>query len=404
MKNPKTLRKSPGEEVSLQIEKIVAGGQGLARLEGKAVFIAGVLPGETVRARIIESKRDFERAELVSVEQSSPRRVIPVCPVAGICGGCDWIFIDYAEQLRLKVELATEAFLRVGGLKPPQFGIEPSSPLGYRNRIQVHLDADGRAGFMGRKSRRVVPLQECPVAVPGLQSLFLKKPEAAGMGRFPAFAYRDASGNDVLHSGEGGDGGEIVVSVLGKPIAFNLRCFFQSNLVDLEKLIPYVLSDFEGSASEEPWELALDLYGGIGMFGAFLSQHFKRILVVEENREALRYARLNIPGEAHTFRAARVESWVTGADSHLDVRVSQGKVAAFVDPPRTGLDAGVIPFLGRAPLNRLTYVSCNPVTLARDAGRLVAEGWEIAEGRLFDFYPQTSHIEAVVKFVRTRNA
>jgi 23S rRNA (uracil1939-C5)-methyltransferase len=173
---------------------------------------------------------------------------------------------------------------------------------------------------------------------------------------------------------------------LGKTLRFDLRCFFQSNLEMTARLVPYAMEGLKG-------RLALDLYCGVGLFGTFLADRFERVLAVEENPAALEWARRNI-GVTHAFLRGRVEDLLRAERGPLALARPD---AIVVDPPRTGLDREVSAFLIAKRPPRLVYVSCNPVTLARDLKALLAAGFALDDLRLFDFYPQTAHVEAVAK-------
>jgi 23S rRNA (uracil1939-C5)-methyltransferase len=455
--------------MDVTIEKLVPGGNGMARHDGKVIFVPMTLPGEKVRVRIVDSKKDFARAEPVEILTPSPDRVKPPCPVFGRCGGCDWQHIDYQAQLREKVAMVEDALRRTGGLVFPGLAIEPGKPWRYRNRIQIHRGPAGEGGFLARTSHSVVPIKTCPVSSEAFDPLF-PRPEGqsagasaeAGTGsetvpfqdregfreltvrerraqaegragyqrkgpggpaddegrRYSAWTHPLPGGaGEFLISDEPGatgpglivsrreDGstdrkpvpeylgprvegthGEIAVDILGKTIRFDLRCFFQSNLEMIEKLIPFALEGLQG-------EEALDLYCGVGLFGAFLKDRFKRVLAVEENRISLEYALRNI-GDTHHFLRGRLEDLLLEERGQL---AGCRPDAIVVDPPRDGLDKTVREFLIARKPARLVYVSCNPVTLARDLKSLLAEGFILDDLRLFDFYPQTAHVEAVAK-------
>ncbi|HKP94621.1 MAG TPA: class I SAM-dependent RNA methyltransferase [Fibrobacteria bacterium] len=435
----KDFRSAGPHSLELTIEKLVPGGDGLARHEGKVYFVPMTLPGETARVRIVDSKKDFARAEIVELLVPSPDRVEPECPVFGRCGGCDWQHIAYAAQLRRKVAMVEDALRRTGGFAFPGLAIEPGKPWRYRNRIQIHRGPGGEGGFLARTSHAVVPIATCPVSAQAFDRLLAAPavlgPPAQKAGtpaqkagtraegrRYSAWSHPlpDGQGDFLISDEPGATGpglilpgapaagepcrggarpvpeypgprvqgtsGEIDAVLLGKTIRFDLRCFFQSNLEMAEKLIPYAL---EGLRGEE----ALDLYCGVGLFGAFLKDRFARVLAVEENPVSLEYALRNI-GDTHRFLRGRVEDLL---------REERGALAAcrpdavVVDPPRDGLDKAVKDFLIARKPAALIYVSCNPVTLARDLKTLLAEGFRLEGLRLFDFYPQTAHVEAVAK-------
>lgn len=368
----------------LSIARLVAGGDGLGFIEGKAVFVPGVLTGERVSIRIAQRRADYDRAVLLQVLEASPHRVSPGCRFAGHCGGCDWLHISHEEQLRQKASIVAEALRRTGHIEWEDPPIEASEPWHSRNRAQVHRDPAGGLGYMGARSARVVSVDACPIVAPSIETLFrgTARPPV-GLERFTAF------GNGDMLAVEGADDNrDLSVDVSGRRILFSVGCFFQSNLAALQKLVPWAVEGLAGGS-------AADLYCGVGLFGSFLAPRFTRVICVESSAMSLSYARRNVPGTSHEYYPMAVEQWIQSgsAPSGLD--------AVIVDPPRAGLGAEVREWLAVNPPGKLVYVSCNPVTLARDLSDLTAAGRLVLDDlRLFDFYPQTSHIEAVAKLAR----
>jgi 23S rRNA (uracil1939-C5)-methyltransferase len=365
----------------LSITRLVAGGDGLGFLDGKAVFVPGVLPGERVGIRIVRRRRDYDQAVLVEVLEPSVHRVAPGCRYAGDCGGCDWLHIDYEEQLRQKVSIVAEALRRTGRIEREEdLQIEASAPWQSRNRAQVHRGPAGGLGYMGARSIRVVPVEDCPIVAPAIGRLFRgEAPPPDGLERFTAFA--DA---ETLAVEGRDDSRDLTMRLEGREILFSVACFFQSNVGVLRKLVPWALADLHG-------ETAADLYCGVGLFGAFLAGKFSRVIFVESRAISLSYAKRNVPDGAHEFYPMTVEQWIVsgGASCRPD--------AVVVDPPRAGLSPELRVWLTESAPRRLVYVSCNPVTLARDLAVLIGGGYVLDAIRLFDFYPQTSHVEAVVR-------
>jgi 23S rRNA (uracil1939-C5)-methyltransferase len=372
----------------LSIARLVAGGDGLGFIDGKAVFVPGVLPGERVSIRIAQRRGDYDRAVLVEVLEASPHRVSPGCRFAGTCGGCDWLHVSYDEQLRQKASIVTEALRRTGHIERETPVIEPSEPWRSRNRAQVHRSPGGGLGYMGARSAQVIAVDACPIVAPAIEKLFRGEAKPPiGLERFTVF------GDGEMLAVEGGDDSrDLAVDVSGRRILFSVGCFFQSNLAALQKLVPWVLEGLAGGS-------AADLYCGVGLFGSFLAPHFERIISVESSATSLAYARRNVTGASHEFYPMSVEQWIQSgaAPGGLD--------AVVVDPPRAGLSPEVREWLALNQPRMLVYVSCNPVTLARDLGDLTAQGRLTLEDlRLFDFYPQTSHVEAVAKLARGGSA
>lgn len=369
------------------VEKLVAGGEGLAFLDGKAVFVPGVLPGERVTVRLTRRGRDFDRAAVVEVTEPSPNRQLPPCGLAGICGGCDWLHIRYDKQLALKTAIVREAFRRVGHFSWEAISVHAGSPLGYRNRVQMHRDHSGRLGFVASGGREIAPVSVCPVSDAGINSVFAQPKRApADRDRFIVWGQGDSVALEGID-----DERELVARVNGRDIVFSVGCFFQSNLRVLSVLVSFAIAGLSGAR-------AADLYCGVGLFGAFLAPSFAQVTLVESNALSISFARRNLADDSHILLLMSVEAWIESgaAESHFD--------AVIVDPPRTGLSAEVRRWLRRVRPARLTYVSCNPVTLARDLGDLTGGGFVLDEVGLFDFFPQTSHVETVARLHAGGNA
>ncbi len=377
--------------LELTIESLVPGGDGLARHEGKVIFIPGVLPGERVQARLHHSKRDFARAEAVSILEASPDRVAPGCAAADRCGGCDWLHIAPEAQTRLKVAMAREAYRRSGGFDYEILSIETGEPWGYRNRLQVHADRQGRLGFMGRQTRNVAVVPACPVAHEALQPLFRSRATNPRITRLQAFGHATRGRLESAREDQT-PGGIVNVRVLGRDFVFPLTGFFQSNVAMLEKLIPWVLQGLP----DPPGHCAMDLYSGVGLFASFLADHFETVVAVEEQAMAAEFIKQNA-GPRVEVHTGKLEEW-----GRLDLLspASRKPDLILVDPPREGLHADARHFLLETAAEKMIYVSCDVVTQARDLKVLLAGGYRLEALQLFDFYPQTHHVEAVAKLVR----
>ncbi|MBN2874556.1 MAG: class I SAM-dependent RNA methyltransferase [Spirochaetales bacterium] len=377
-----------GRTLRLTIDRIVPGGDGLGHHDGKAVFVPGSAPGDELEVRVVDTKPGYERGEIVGIVSPGLDRVEPVCPYYGDCGGCNLMHLSYPGQLEAKRGIVLDAWRRAGGLGDVDLDVVSSRPLGYRNRAQFHFDAEHRVCYARRSSNSMLPITSCPVLTPALQQWLAGDGRdaawstlsqyTAGKDRFMAFGYHDDAWLE-------GPDGELSVAVGGKNFRFHIRGFFQSNLETLERLVPAVVGD--AVTGEE----AADLYCGVGLFGAFLGDSFGRVTCVEQDQRSIGYASLNV-GAGARYAASSIEDWTktTQASERYDYVV--------VDPPRAGLAPRVRAWLVRALPPVIGYVSCDPVSLARDAGTLVQAGYEVEKASVFDFYPQTSHVESYVRF------
>jgi len=382
------------ELLKARIESITAGGAGLARVDGKPVFIKGGIPGEKLVCRITKDHRTWAEAELTELLDASQYRVHPVCGLYGICGGCNLQHLDYKAQLAAKTDILKDAFVRIGGCLPPEPVIIPSEPWEYRNRMQFHaIRESGKKsagvlwGMKSEKSANAVPVPDCPIADPGIRRPLREKEKKTlltplGKDRFSVYARGDL----FLCEGVCGRG---KTRILDQDITLDASLFFQSNGAMLEKLI----DDLLVLAGEADRSMPMaDLFCGVGTFAAFLGKLFPGSDLVEENKAAIALARENLPLGGDFF-AQRGEDWV----KHNNPK---GFGFIVVDPPRQGLNQSLALKLASEGPPLLLYVSCDPATLARDSRILTAGNYSLRELRFYDFYPQTAHIESLAVFAR----
>jgi 23S rRNA (uracil1939-C5)-methyltransferase len=372
------------------VESIAAGGAGLARVDGKPVFIKGGIPGERLLCRITKDHRSWAEAELLEILDASNDRVRPVCGIYGKCGGCNLQHMDYKAQLVAKTDILKDAFVRIGGCSPPEPLVVPSEPWEYRNRMQFHKSAD-LWGLKSEKSPELVPVTDCPIADPGIRKLLREeenKPFSTPLEKDRFNVY--ARGGLLLCEGGVSRG---KTRILDREITLDASLFFQSNGAMLEKLI----ADLPAIAGEADRSLPMaDLFCGVGTFAAFLGKLFPKSALVEENKAAIALARENLARDSIAtqgdFFAQRGEDWA----EHNNLR---GFGLIIVDPPRQGLRHSLALRLAREGPPMLLYVSCDPATLARDSRILTAGNYTLKAIRFYDFYPQTSHIETLAVFM-----
>jgi 23S rRNA (uracil1939-C5)-methyltransferase len=364
-------------------------------------------PGDMVRGQVTVEHAGWARGELREIAEPSPHRVDPVCPLYGSCGGCSLQHLSYEAQIDVKAGILREAFKRIGGIGDlPELTIARSPPYEYRNRVQLHClpevpalsrPAGAVLGFKGRKSGRIVPASDCPVADPGIRSA-LGGNAALERGirlppdrkRFTLYSRFDT----FLQEGQVSRG---TVRILDKELLLDAGVFFQSNGIMLEALI----ADLERISRGADLSLPMaDIYAGVGTFTAFLGGGFPGVDLVEENRTALDIARKNAPGRGRRFFALRENQWV----EQIRQPGGRGKGGiygfAVADPPRQGLSKPLRRWLCEAGPPLFAYVSCDPATLARDSGELLRGSYGLSSLGFYDFYPQTAHIESLAVFER----
>jgi len=396
MRDPRAVavRLAGLDEIELEVEKLVTGGDGLARFEGIPVFVARAAPGDRVRARLVERRPDYARAEIVELLVAGPGRRTPPCPHFTACGGCDLQHLEDGHQVRYKAEAVVETLSRVGGVRAPaSVEVIAGEMWGYRLRTQLHTAREGdgpvEVGYFARGSQTLVPVRVCPILVPELEQLIPGLPERLGAeapARLDLLAGDDGAisaapvAGDLPH-------GEVSLQVGESSFHLDARCFFQAHRTLVGRLVDTAVGAHEG-------EQAVDLYAGVGLFSLALARRYRSVVAVEGDRVAARYAR----GNARRNRLPNVdvigqavESWVGALSAEPD--------RMLVDPPRAGLAAVVRRALLKARPRRLTYVSCHAATLARDLRELLPS-YTLEALALCDLFPQSGHMEAVAQLVR----
>jgi 23S rRNA (uracil1939-C5)-methyltransferase len=423
----------------VRIEKLVYGGEGLAHHEGHTVFAPFVLPDENVSIEPVETRKKFIRGRVAQIKTPSIDRAVPACPYFGVCGGCDYQHIPYELQLRYKSEILRETLSRLGRVQW-EGPIVPhaSPPFGYRNRVQWKIaraeSGSLEIGYFQAGSQKLCAIRQCPIASPGLNVALGAIVNLLQSGKLPAElreieAFVDQDDNQLLlnlalDTADGAVGAitELLRSAL--PAASTLLIhdrrsdrfelsgpghisyrvgnhnyrighlsFFQVNRFLLDELVRAVVAETRG-------RLALDLFAGVGLFSVPLANRFERLIAVESNVAAVRDLEANLqasgaasPNLRHTTVEAFLEHWHDRPD------------LVVLDPPRTGVAARALSRLIKIAPQEIVYLSCDPATLARDLAILAGDtqnpgAYRISEVHLVDIFPQTYHIEALVRLSR----
>lgn len=440
--------------MQLLIEKLIYGGDGLARLPaddqgaGKAVFLPFVIPGEKVEATLAQSRPGFARAQLNQVLEASPQRVEPGCPYFIRCGGCQYQHIDYAAQLRYKSDILRETLRRTAKLELLcEVEIHAAEPWHYRNRtrMRIHTAPKFQLGYHRNASHQLLPVEQCPISSSLINDAIRAMWTLGGNGAVPRsahgiqfFATHDdrqllvelyiLPGSDArecqpfaaqLHQALPPVQGVVVFASApadddsrqfapltsasqekGQPIGnselryrvadhdfrVSAGSFFQTNRFLVEELARVAVGECKGRA-------ALDLYAGVGLFTLPLSLRFDEVLAVEASPHAMADLRHNAAPNVKPIRST-TEAFVVERGPKLALDL------VIVDPPRAGLGEKTARALGRMSVPRVTYVSCDPATLARDLNILLESGFKVEHAHLFDLFPQTAHMETVLHLAR----
>jgi 23S rRNA (uracil1939-C5)-methyltransferase len=404
--------------MEVTIERILPGGLGLAHAEGKTVMVALAAAGDRVRVHIDREKGNVSFASIEEIIEASPDRVEPPCPYFGRCGGCDFQQMNYQAQLDAKVEIVRDCLRRLARIENPlDIQIVPAhDPWHYRSRAQWQYDAvRQRLGYFESGSRNVCDVAVCAVLAPPLQDTLesLRARMQEGSLSENARDFRAVVGDEGVSTSPGAGGPiiregadsssqrkevhDITRVIAGESYRLNAESFFQATEGLLPQLIDTAIADANG-------ETALDLYCGVGLFTLPLARRFKRVIGIESDAAAVGFARANLAraGLANAeIDNQNVGRWLEDLRRNTLSRPSEGLGSAIefvlLDPPRTGAESRVITEILDLRPRRISYVSCDPATLARDLRKLIAGGYAIQTVAAFDMFPQTHHIETVVR-------
>jgi 23S rRNA (uracil1939-C5)-methyltransferase len=427
--------------MEVRIEKLVYGGDGLAHHDGHTVFVPLVLPGELVEIESSARKKKFIRGRLERVVESSAERVAAPCPHYGRCGGCQYQHMPYEAQLRYKAEILRETLGRIGRIQwTGAIETQASPPFGYRNRAQWKLRAnqEGAAGSAGigyfeMGSTKLCAVSECTILSPRLADTLSRLRHMVSQGKVLSAideieAFADSNDEKILLNLSAerlADSPESIAAALHESLPnvesiliqdrradnFHLAgpgyltyevsgaryrvghlSFFQVNRFLVEPLVDAVIGKTRG-------KLALDLFAGVGLFTVALARQFERVIGVESNLAAAKDLENNLKecgGASPSARNITTEGFLSRWHETPDLVV--------VDPPRAGVETEALVRLKKLSPARIHYVSCDPATLGRDLAQLVgtndAQAYEIEDINLFDIFPQTYHMEVLVRLRR----
>jgi 23S rRNA (uracil1939-C5)-methyltransferase len=392
-----------GESYDVAIEKLVYGGDGLAHVGSQAVFTPLAAPGDFARIRIVECERNYARGVIEALLDPSPLRRTPPCQYFGACGGCQLQHLDYPAQLEAKVSFVRESLRRIGAIEwDEEIRMRSSEEFGYRSRaeIKVARDENGRAriGYFRSGSREVCEVESCPILAPAAnRELQRLHAESSLVPNDATRVYLTAGDDEVIVTPANGEDGRAAEfdsmgtahqRIAGINYGFGVRSFFQGNRLLVEDLIKEAVGEVSGG-------FAVDLYAGVGLFSLQLAKTFEQVCAVEGNKTAANHgvenARLNGLNNVR-YEPISVEAWL----KYKSAEVPRPDFA-LLDPPRAGAGVQVIERLAAMAPPALTYVSCDPATLARDLRLLVDYGYRIDSITALDMFPQTFHVETVVR-------
>ncbi len=435
----KNSAEAPGgtEAHRLEIDSLAYGGDGVARWDGRVAFVPGALPGDVVSAHIAQDKGTYLRAALDRVEEPSPDRIEPFCPLADRCGGCQWQELSYPAQLRWKHAIVEESLRRLGGFADIPVGECLPSPVerGWRTVARFPSAVEGGRfvmGYFGRRSHRIVDVPSCPVAsdrvnriaeavrgLPGIERAYVREVTVRASWNHPSALVSLLVGRHtdlrslaaaLIDSGAGVDGVALWIGdsietarrlktfgashrfekVNSRAFRIDERSFFQVNIPQAERLAALAADALRMGEGT----VLTDGYGGVGLFSLGCAPDTTDVRLFDTAEWAVDDASHN----ARELGFGRFAGHAGGAKEAVEAFGPSGRLV--IDPPRTGLGLAAVEAAVRFGAERIAYVSCNPTTLARDLRLFAERGYTVVRATPVDMFPHTYHIETVAELER----
>ena len=411
------------DEYNVKIQSVSSDGNGVARIDGMAVFVPFTAAGDEARIKITRVKKSYAEGRLIELTVPSPDRTAPDCPHYMLCGGCALRHIKYEKQLAIKKEIVENAMRRIGGFKDftceEIIGME--NPSRYRNKTVFHIGKNG-VGFYSQKSHTVIPVTDCAIGAAenaaitnaakcGADSVFTRKSFSTGeiavavtaqntdkteLIKSLTAACKDISG--IFLNDEKIYGQDTITDTLGG-IKFKIspESFYQVNPVQTEKLYAKAL-EYANADKTKSEKKVLDVYCGIGTISLCAAKTAKHVIGVEIVERAILDAKEN----ARINDIANAEFYAGSAEKLVPMLIKDGERpdVVILDPPRRGSDEKTLAAIVKAKPERVVYVSCNPSTLARDARYLADNGYKIDRATAVDLFPHTHHIECAMLMIK----
>lgn len=385
-----------GAEYEVTIEKLIYGGEGLARLDRATIFIPETVPGDRVKIIITEAEKNFFRAKAIEILDPSPMRRVAPCLYFDHCGGCQLQHINYSAQLEAKASFIEDSLKRIGQFSlPNKVEIKHAEEFNYRNRVQLKVERSTKPlqiGFYKAGSHKVCDVENCLILADELNQalkVLRNAQDEIALSQIPYSKIDLIKGVDNISASQkiaNLDTKETCQQVLGINYYFDPDCFFQVNQYLLETLVENVVGTRTG-------KIALDLYAGVGFFALQLAKNYQKVIATEVNKTAVKWAKHNIKEnninnlEFYDFSTEKWLAKMSRQVTKLDLIV--------LDPPRVGIIKKTLLSIAALEPKEIVYVSCEPTTLARDLRVLADCGYQLTNVLGVDLFPQTYHIETI---------
>lgn len=408
-----------GTEIKINIEKLVYGGDGFTHIGSRACFVANAVPGDEIIAEIKNIKKQYLNASIKKIIKYSTKRIAPPCPYHMNCGGCQWQHIDYEYQLHWKQEILNESLERIGNLSDIKINkiIPSSNEFSYRTRTIMQLDNKKTLpGYFMRNSHKIIPIKSCMLLeepmnkalhdlsgtihkvassqkVNNLELLYLKKAQKIIIS-FNSSSYRKRIKPLIYDCDQKGiiEKADLIEEINGLNFIRSQRRFYQINYQQNINMIKFVNLFFSELDNPD----ILDLYCGCGNFSLFLAKNGAKISGIDFDEKVIQEAVKNT--KANNIKNCSFKAYdLSKRNANIYKSRHNG---VLLNPPRTGATKNVLEHILSINPEVIVYVSCNPATLSRDLKILLDKNYKISEIQPLDMFPQTYHIETIVKLTK----
>ncbi|OIO30812.1 MAG: hypothetical protein COS94_09630 [Candidatus Hydrogenedentes bacterium CG07_land_8_20_14_0_80_42_17] len=380
-----------------RIEKIVNGGWGLARTDGKVVFIRAVIPGEIADVKKYEEKKGILWATEFELTETSPERISSECPYFPLCGGCDFQHMSYSVEQKLKLESIREVLKKICGESAEKFELKWETGIDipieeYRNTIRMQGE-DGYLGFCKKSSNDIVDIEDCRIAARKIRDDIAYRKALAKEKNVKSITWRVGSGIEqnssemtVVMTSRGNsylEGGSVNFKFGEVIFHVSPNSFFQVNLDIAEQMVNHLKNNLPNGAR------LFDLFAGVGTFALCLKEKYEKVIGMEISRDAVNDFQTNI--KLNSAKNIEFQNWDAARGLKEPLRTDD---IVILDPPRTGLPEKLIANLLKSKPRKIAYVSCDPATFARDLKSLFKADYRLDGAiHLFDMFPRTAHVE-----------
>ena len=359
----------------VKVEKLDHNGKGIAKINNKITFIENALPEEIVDIIITKEKKNYNEGKVIKIISKNINRVEPLCPYYNECGGCDLMHMNYSYQLELKKENIKNILKKYAGLEISPEITASNKIFNYRNKITLHK-SNNKLGYMEKSSNKIVEIKSCLLAIESINN-YIKEIKEEPKDKL------------IIRTN---NNGEIISTLKDKPLIININefnfyidinSFFQINNYICSKIFDYISEKIDNS------DYCLDLYSGVGTLSILASKKALEVFSIEINKyshqNAIKNLKLNNIKNVN-FLLGPVEEKIKEINKPIDLII--------IDPPRNGIDNNSLKIIKEMKAKKIIYMSCNPMTLARDLNSL-KEIYDLSELRIFDMFPNTKHVECV---------